>query len=657
MVPSPFSYILWSDAHQEFTGWERQRTPEEDAQCRGKLPFVQAGKGVNYEPMFDTERSSFFPCILHIMMICGKLILSLTRKVALDLPNDRVRLPKATFKAANIRWRGLHKEYAPDGQEVKRLLCAWDAVAHVLRIHRSAADEAVRQLGEVLRELYHSGAPVDGFEHRVELAARNFQLHCVPHYKSSYLYILIHDMKTIISECRNLRVGVAMFSNNLKETVNAIMKGKHLQQSSRGAGSAREYGFGKASALRQTILHVFLLNHAHLGAHGVPRPCTSRLASLDRSIQKPNWTKTSEDFWSSRSGKRYAVKIMMILTIITITIIFSKKNLKFFSSGKLISNFHLKKKILIVRRKIRRTKKIIGKNRSNCKTRKKVYFLPRKPFLPPQAHKQAPAATVTPSKELPAADQLVHTPTQLAQHPVRQLELSATDSPRSALGSPPSRMSGYKLSSHEKVVLEECRLNQMFLKCLEDDVDIPGPSTPIYTDPTVVHMTLNHAFGGCWNKLTKQHQSMSLDAWVTANQLADQRPFGVPLTGKQRENPPCEPLVHPTALLKLSGVIWKLHGVVELHAEAGECMLWFSSTPAPDGWNIAIPEGKQKGRPPVTSAPPPAMRSTSAPLQEASEPLSAVAAAPNWSPTLMAAVTARLGEKATKQRQYEVGNL
>ena len=104
MVPSPFPYGIWSDVHQEFIGWERQRKTEEDAQCGGKLPVVQAGRGVKHEPMFDTDGSSFFPRILHIMMICSKLILSFTRKVALDLPNDRVRLLKATFKAANIRW-------------------------------------------------------------------------------------------------------------------------------------------------------------------------------------------------------------------------------------------------------------------------------------------------------------------------------------------------------------------------------------------------------------------------------------------------------------------------------------------------------------------------------------------------------------------------
>ena len=208
----------------------------------------------------------------------------------------------------------------------------------MLSIHRSAADEAVRQLGEVLRQLYHSGPPVDGLEDRVELAARNFQLHCVPNSKSLYLYILIHDMKTIISECRNLGVGVAMFSDDLTETMNAIMKGIYLQHSSRGGGSETEYGLGEAFALRQTILRVFLLNHAHLEAHGVPRPCTSRLASLDRSIQKPKWTKISKNLWSSRSGKRYAVKIMMILTIIIITRIFSKKNFEIFVVGKI----HLK---------------------------------------------------------------------------------------------------------------------------------------------------------------------------------------------------------------------------------------------------------------------------------------------------------------------------
>ena len=305
-----------------------RRTHNAEANC---LLYRLEGES-NMNPCLTLIDHHFLPCILHIMMICGKLILSITRKVALDLPNDGVRLLKATFKAANIRWGGLHKESAPDGQEVQRLLCAWDTVAHVLSIHRSAADEAVRQLGEVLREVYH------GLEDQVELAARNFRLHCGPHSKSSYLYILIHVKKTIITECRNLGVGLAMFSNDLTETMNAIMKGIYLQHSSRGGGPATEYGLGEAFALRQTSLHVSLLNHAHLEAHGVPRPCTSRLASLDRSIQNPKWTKISKNFWISRSGKKYAVKIMMILTKMIIKIIFSKRNIETFFAGKI----HLK---------------------------------------------------------------------------------------------------------------------------------------------------------------------------------------------------------------------------------------------------------------------------------------------------------------------------
>ena len=96
MVPSPFSYGIWSDVHQEFIWWERQRTPEEDAQCRGKLPVGKAGKGVKYEPMIYTDRSSIFPCFLHIMMICGKLILSHGQRGNNEKANKRS--PRTTGK-------------------------------------------------------------------------------------------------------------------------------------------------------------------------------------------------------------------------------------------------------------------------------------------------------------------------------------------------------------------------------------------------------------------------------------------------------------------------------------------------------------------------------------------------------------------------------
>ena len=90
------------------------------------------------------------------------------------------------------------------------------------------ADEAVSWLGAVPQEMYHSCPPVDGLEDRVEVAAGEFQSHCVPKSKSSYLYILILDMSPIISECCNLGIGLAMFCNDLSETMNAIMKRVYL---------------------------------------------------------------------------------------------------------------------------------------------------------------------------------------------------------------------------------------------------------------------------------------------------------------------------------------------------------------------------------------------------------------------------------------------
>ena len=154
MVPSPFFYSLWSEVQEEFIDFEKQKTPQEDAKCRSKLSVVQTGRRVKCEPVFDTDRSSFFPCILHLMMICGKLILSFRRTNALELPKGRVLLMKVTFKAA--------KESAPDGGEVQRLFHAWHTVAHILSIGASAADESVCALCEGFRELYDSGPPVDG---------------------------------------------------------------------------------------------------------------------------------------------------------------------------------------------------------------------------------------------------------------------------------------------------------------------------------------------------------------------------------------------------------------------------------------------------------------------------------------------------------------
>ena len=118
-------------------------------------------------------------------------------------------------------------------------------------------------------------------------------------------------------------------------------------------------------------------------------------------------------------------------------------------------------------------------------------------------------------------------------------------------------MSCDKLSIHEKAVLEQCLVNASLLKCLEEDCDTAAPSTPIYTDPAMVHVTLNHAFCRCWNRLKRDHQNMGLDACVTANQLAGQRPFNIPLTEKQIKPRPRQPSTPPTALLNFLGIIGK----------------------------------------------------------------------------------------------------
>ena len=327
----------------------------------------------------------------------------------------------------------------------------------------------------------------------------------------------------------------------------------------------------------------------------------------------------------------------------------------------------------IVGTKIRRTTtKIRKQNVSeewNKRVRKAVFFNISLLLLI-QAHKKAAAEAVSPSKQPPAANVL--TSTNLAQDPVRALQTSLTETHCSVLGSPLSEMSHYKLFNDEKAVIKERGVNPSLLKCMEEDCDTLGPwtaiytdpamvhvtlnhafcccrnkitkdhrnmgldarvtanqhadqrpfgdpfaeergvnpsllkcmeedcdtlrpLTAIYTDPAMVHVTLNHAFCGCRNKITKVHRNMRLDAWVTANQHADQRPFGDPFAEEQIKIPPRPPPTPQTALLNLLEIIWKQHRTVELHTDSGEWMLWFSSNPAPEGWNIPVPEGKQRG--------------------------------------------------------------
>ena len=83
-----------------------------------------------------------------------------------------------------------------------------------------------------------------------------------------------------------------MFSNYLTEMMWTIMEGMFLRHGSRGGGAATEYGSGEALGLWQTLLHVFLQNHGHLGANGIPRPSTSlfwqrwiKLCSIRKNVR------------------------------------------------------------------------------------------------------------------------------------------------------------------------------------------------------------------------------------------------------------------------------------------------------------------------------------------------------------------------------------
>jgi hypothetical protein len=181
--------------------------------------------------MFQHDRDHFVPCVLHMIMAFGILILKFVEVNAVT--GKQRKAVNRVLVVAQIRHR-LGRVPSPDGQETQRLLAAWPFLAVHLGIEGGHADAAVLELGRVFSMLYHTEPPTDpSVPDRVAAAARDFRTHCAPTSGSSYLHILEHDIPWLL---RRLPVGMGMFSNDLTETLNAVIKNIYLHYSSRGGG-------------------------------------------------------------------------------------------------------------------------------------------------------------------------------------------------------------------------------------------------------------------------------------------------------------------------------------------------------------------------------------------------------------------------------------
>ena len=79
--------------------------------------------------------------------------------------------------------------------------------------------------------------------------------------------MLRHDFPDMLRALRG--VGLGMYSNDVTESANALMKQIYIGFTNRWGGivPSKEY-----TALRQTSQYLFMLQHSHILAHGKPLP-------------------------------------------------------------------------------------------------------------------------------------------------------------------------------------------------------------------------------------------------------------------------------------------------------------------------------------------------------------------------------------------------
>ena len=127
---------------------------ESDTARKGLESVCAVARGVVAHLVLRTCRKNFFPCILHGIMAIGKLVL-LWVNAQLPLPKGRQGKLQKCFTVAGIHFT-VGGAASPDGEECQRLFEWWGFIAVIMGVNDCRVDEAVTNMGVLLRALYRS---------------------------------------------------------------------------------------------------------------------------------------------------------------------------------------------------------------------------------------------------------------------------------------------------------------------------------------------------------------------------------------------------------------------------------------------------------------------------------------------------------------------
>ena len=301
-VGSLYDEGIWDSDAAVWRGKDVVQTTELDHAQRTSFllgtPSLKAA-GCSVEPVVVIARCRVVMCILHCCMAMGQLQMTNIERLAAERLAGGDEVSRAAIQAVLHEHRTgcrLGKDCSPDGEETSRLFAAWPDVALLLSVGpEEPLYRAVMGMPKLLNDLYHTYQV--GTRPQCRAAAAAFREHCAPRSASHYLLFLEEDADRVLDNIWPF--GLAMFSNDIVESLNRFLKQAFNEHSARGGGRQTATGTARcgrsqasidsdADALRQVLQWVFLYFHIHLHQHDAVGhvPCVPR-AALDTTPSAP----------------------------------------------------------------------------------------------------------------------------------------------------------------------------------------------------------------------------------------------------------------------------------------------------------------------------------------------------------------------------------
>ena len=256
-IGSIYSFSTWCSRHERWMNTKVRRTTHLDGKFRAlydKGLDCTTAKGCTSKPMLRVDDRTRFivMCILHLVIRLGDYLTHFICAFCKRLPPlVRARVQTVLNESkTNISLKG---KASPDGEETWRLLANWTIIGKTMKLppkYISVVQEMANLLTAMQSWRYEAAALS-----KCKRVARRFQKSICPHKRSPYLLWLRTEATEVLKNIYPW--GAGMFSGDIVESLNYILKDHFLCSSGRGGGPGGRVARDKRM-LKQAQERIFL---------------------------------------------------------------------------------------------------------------------------------------------------------------------------------------------------------------------------------------------------------------------------------------------------------------------------------------------------------------------------------------------------------------